>query len=80
MIGGSRESREREAGGVIWFDCLDKAGFVDRAGTGRATPCAARGANGAKGMGVGQARQGVAGQPGASLAVTVSLPCKPPTG
>ena len=43
-------------------------------------PRAGRGRERAKEGSAGRTSQGVAGQPGACLAGTVSLPCKPPTG
>ena len=89
-IGGNRESRkkggrEEMRGGLIWFDCLGKADFGSRfleAGWERGWRLPARRGKrtGAKGTEAGLDRQGVAGQPGASMTVTVSLPCKPPTG
>ena len=44
------------------------------------TPRGGGGRHGAKKNCAGRACQGVAGQPGARLDVTVSLPCKLPTG
>ena len=71
-----------------WGFCLDwdtgsrisRLGFwEDEQGKrGRAVPTPRRA--GAKKGRAGRTRQGVAGQPGATLAVTVSLPCKLPTG
>ena len=49
-------------------------------GTGRPHPARGGGRDGAKKARAGRTRQGVAGQPGTSLAVTASLPCKLPTG